>query len=122
MVLEDFTGLVLGDTVPFYLDNVVDLEGNAVRDLASYTVFFTLKRSSLEADDDALVAFESGAGGDITITDDRATWEVPAATTAALKEGRPYHYDIQLKDSDARIFTVRKGTLTFGAQVTVRTS
>jgi len=116
----NFSNLVLGDTVPFLLDSVADLEGNTVRTLNTYTVFFALKRTPLETDANGLANFASPAN--ITISADRATWEVPAATTANMKAGRPYYYDVQLKDSDARIFTVQTGVLTFSDQVVIRTS
>lgn len=120
MLTQNFTGLVLGDTLPMLLDTVVDLEGARVTSLSSYTVFFTLKRTPLEADAAALVNFTSPAN--ISISGDRATWEVPAATTANLKPARPYPYDVQLRDGSARIFTVQIGVLVFGDQVTIRTS
>lgn len=120
MATVNISGLVLGDTVPMLLDSVVDLEGNKVSALNDYTVFFTLKRTPLEVDANALVALVSPTN--ITITADRATWEVPAATTANLKPARPYPYDVQIKDGSARIFTVQTGVLVFGDQVTVRTA
>lgn len=120
MTVQNFSNLILGDTVPFYLDKVVDLEGNTVQNLAPYTVFFTLKRTPLEVDASALVAMVSPTN--ITISSDRATWEVPAATTANLKASRPYPYDVQLKDGSGRIFTVQTGALTFADQVTIRTT
>jgi hypothetical protein len=119
-MIQNFTNLTLGDTVPMLLDQVVDLEGNSISNLAGHTVFFTLKRTPLETDANALVNFTSPAN--ITIAADRATWEVPAATTANLKPARPYPYDVQIKDSDSRIFTVQTGVLVFADQVTIRTS
>lgn len=120
MTTQNFTGLVLGDNVQFRLENVVDTSGNKITDLSGWTVFFTAKRTPLDADAAAICSRVSPTN--IALNADVATWNMFATETSVLTAGRPYPYDVQLKDSGGAISTVRSGVLVFGDQVTIRTT
>jgi len=109
--------IIRGDTTVFTL-TLTDQAGAAVN-LTSTTVFFTVKESLADADDDALIAkstdsHSNPSGGVTAIT--------LTSTDTAITPGA-YIYDIQVKNTtDGAIQSVASGIYEVLPDVTQRTS
>lgn len=116
--------LVQGDSASFRLNVTEDEEPYAPWDLTDCQVFFTLKESNDQADEDALIAKDSASGG-ITINDaanGEAVVVLLAGDTDSCPTGIPLVCDVQIKTPASEIFTVATGKIIFREQTTRRTS
>ena len=104
-----------GDDLDFA---VIFKEGDVLKDITGWTVFFTLKKRIDDDDDDAALK------KDITVhtnpTQGRTDVNLSAAETDALTG--LYHYDIQSKDGAGEIKTVIKGEINFIKDISRRTT
>lgn len=107
--------VTVGDYQPYNF-TFTDDEGNPF-DITGWTLYFTLKRSAQDSDDDAL------------ITKDITTHEAPldgntsfdlSSTETDVPPGI-YVYDFQIKDADGEVRTLTIGTVEFTRDVTQRT-
>ena len=98
---------------------VKGVDGTTPYDLTSCTLTFTAKRQITDADGVATFQLTNGAG--ITITDAPGGLfeiEITPASTYSMTAGATLVCDIQLKDVNARVFTLGKGTLAVSEDVT----
>ncbi len=122
--------MVRGDTLEFDIQ-IFRSDGVTPYDLTDATVWSTIKRQLSDADADAVSQVDSTgsstpAGGEITITS-AALGTVTVrhsalATTDFEAAAVEMFYDVQIKDSDARVFTVQRGTVLVDVDVTRRTT
>jgi len=92
-------------------------EDDAALDITGWTIFITVKEKLTDADDDAKIkavgTITDAAGG-------LASFTFTAAQTYDL-DGN-YHYDIQIKKADGKIFTVTSGKVKVKKDTTRRTT
>ena len=116
----NFSGLVLGDNVFIKVNQFYHGNGDQAQNIETWNVFATVKRTSLDADANAVVVRDSSAN--ITLSGPQATFNLFASETTNFDAGRTYVYDVQSNDPDGFIQTVQRGTLSFVTEVTQRTS
>lgn len=92
-------------------DNPIDITG--------WIVFFTVKKSYLDSDDDALIKKDITSHSDPSNGKTRLVIE--ASDTDDMDNGK-YYYDIQVKKGDGKINTVLNDILELSYDVTRRTS
>jgi hypothetical protein len=110
-----------GDTVTFQFDSK-EWDGTA-SDLTTYTaVWFTIKRSKLDTDIQALVLKQLGAGVTIDPSlSSRAHIRIESADTNALTvagDSLDLYYDLQTRDGAGDIHTPQLGILTVATDIT----
>lgn len=91
-------------------------------DLAGATVRFTAKRKLADADDDAVIALDSGTGG-VVITDAPGgvvRVDVGSADTAGLTKDEKLFWDLQVKDAAGKVRTSPDASLTATTLGTLR--
>ena len=106
--------LIRGDDRTFALEFKKD--GVAI-DITGWTVFFTLKKSTYDSDNDALIKKTVTTHTDPT--NGKTEFSITNTETDALIG--IYYYDIQYKDTANKINTVMIGTMNFQEDVTRRT-
>lgn len=124
--MTNFT-ITIGDT--FQRTATMTAGGSAVN-LTGATLWWTLKLASDTAPDDlAAIAklfwVDGGSSAGIAVSDPltgQAVVTLTPAVTDSLSLSIDYRWDLQLKDSIGRIFTVDQGRLLVGRQITVRTT
>lgn len=100
----------------------------AVLNLTGCTLWFTLKLSQDDAADDTAAVsrcswVSGGAASGIAVASPATgvlTIDAPAADTANLDPALTYVYDIQIKDANARIYTLATGAVTAAPDITRR--
>ena len=110
MFLTDF---YRGDTVVIPL-TFTQADGNPL-DLTGYTIWLTMKSSTDDADDDAVVQVSvtehtDAVNGQTSIT-------IPASTTANIEPGK-YMYDIQMVSGEGVVSTLELSKVKVMADVT----
>jgi hypothetical protein len=113
----NFNRLVIGDTI--LLAVAVKRDG-APLTLTGSTVFFTVKDSADQSDDDAYLAYKTGDG--ITQSGSTAEVHVPFGVTDEWPTDVDLVADIQVLTATGELFTAAIGTLRFRQHVTRRTS
>lgn len=107
-----------GDTLPFYLVMETDEAGLPWASFADYRISFTVKSSSSDSDDDALITLTSDIGGGIS-AGTTAIWQISAAQ---LQPGSAYYYDVQLERlSTGAVITLETGLIVVSPDVTQST-
>ena len=94
-----------------------DGDGVAI-DITGWTIFFTAKEHSYDADADAIIT------KDVT-SHTNPTEGLSALVLSAVDtdiDSKRYHYDIQVKKDDGSILTVAKDILSIETDITRRTS
>jgi hypothetical protein len=89
--------------------------------LASCELWFTAKRSITEADGAAVMSLGTTPLTGITITNPangQFVIEITPANTYSMNSGATLLCDIQLKDTNNRVYTVARGTITVVEDVT----
>jgi hypothetical protein len=107
--------LIRGDDRTFALEFKKD---GVPQDITGWTIFFTLKRSLYDSDNDALIKKTVTVHTDPT--NGKTEFSITSAETDSLSG--TYYYDIQYKDTGNKINTVMIGTMNFQEDVTRRTS
>jgi hypothetical protein len=95
-----------------------------IEDLTGAKVYFTAKADLADLDDDALMAYDTVAGG-VTVSAPLtgvAVVTMSAADTALCPVDTPIFADVQVKTAAGEIFTAAFGQLIFRADVTQRIS
>lgn len=89
--------------------------------LSGKTVWFTVKRLYSDIDEDALFQKSTEDNG-ITIRADPdnnvAEITIDRADTEGIYQDSTFHYDLQTKNEDEKVWTIAEGTLTVEASVT----
>lgn len=110
--------IIRGDTNRFEISVTSDLDGSVV-DLTGASVWFTLKKSRDDTDENKI--FQKTVGAGVLIADPaggvvRVTIE--ASDSVSLSPLRLYAYDLQVKTATNDIFTPISGTVSVVADVT----
>ena len=105
-----------GDSTTF--DITFTDDDDAVIDLTSSTVFFTVKRKVTDTDAEAIIKKETSAFDD-PLTGVAIISLAPADTTDL---SGVYSYDVQLKDNDGNISSSDKGKFIILRDITIRTT
>ena len=113
MKKKDFT-LVRGDTFNI---GVTVTSGVIPKNISGCTIYLTVKLNITDTDAEAVIR------KDITSHTSPATGKsiIPVTSTDTSDLTGDYYYDIQYKDTGSNIYTLTMGTLTFIADVTLRT-
>ena len=106
-----------GDDVTKIL-NFEDNSGNAIN-ITGWTVFFTVKKSYLKSDDEALIKKDITSHSDPS--NGKTKLVINASDTDDMNNG-DYYYDIQVKKGDGKINTVLNDIFVLDYDVTRRTS
>lgn len=93
-----------------------DENGNAL-DITGWTIYFTVKKSIDDSDDDAIIK------KDITSHTDpeNGKSELELTPTETAQSPGTYCFDIQIKDTQGKILTILEGEIIFTKDVTQRT-
>lgn len=88
--------------------------------LTGKTVWFTVKKQYSDIDEDAL--FQKSTEDGITIraepNDNIAEITIDRADTEGIYQDSIFHYDLQTKNEDDKVWTIAEGQLTVEASVT----
>ena len=108
---------IKGDTIPFTLDQIVDLDGIAVTTLSGWKCVFTLK--ALLADTTALItkSTELSGAAAITAVGTAFAWSLLPSETADLSPYLFYPFDVQVVDPSGRVSTPIVGSLILAPDV-----
>ena len=112
--LIDFS-IIRGDDADLNL--TVTNSAGAVVDITGFTIFFTAKESTFDADADAKISktVTSHTSPTLGIT------TVSLSATDTTVTPRNYYYDFQIKDTNGKVASCHSGMLTIVGDVTRRT-
>lgn len=114
---HDMGQIVRGDTFSIKL-NVVDKNGDPV-DLTGRSIYFTMKQSLNEPDQNAAVRY-SEVISDPEATDGKAVIHILPQYTSTLNATK-YWYDIQLVTNQQKVHTLKRGRIEVILDVTQTT-
>jgi len=109
--------IVKGDDKLLDLTFYADEEKKIPIDITGYVVFFTVKKKPTDPDSEALIIVDRDTH--TLPSEGKTEIEIPNSMTN-IPIGT-YYYDIQIKDTDDRIFTVARGKFEVVWQATKRT-
>lgn len=112
--------IVQGDTAVLRI-TILDAAGSPFDLTDVDDIIFTIKRST--QDSDAAAVFQgTKTGADIVIvgTDVEGIVDVtvPAEKTEPMRMGKPYYWDVQIRDADGKTFTPCLGTIFVETELT----
>jgi len=114
--MANLNALYRGDTRE-YLLTFTDAQGDAI-DITGWKIYFTMKNSSGNNDDNCLV--KKDITSHTSPTEGKSTILLSHADTDSMHPG-DYYYDIQIKKTDGTIYTVATGKAPILADITRRT-